>query len=113
MALAYFKQDDCSLIVLFNIVFLLMVFAFAAHEKTIFTEFFCLFLQLQLCLAQNPDSSMVQKVAVIGAGISGLTSIKACLDEGLEPTCFERSQDIGGLWRYKVIWTQGVKHIKQ
>nr|XP_057930295.1 flavin-containing monooxygenase 5-like isoform X2 [Doryrhamphus excisus] len=44
---------------------------------------------------------MVQKVAVIGAGISGLTSIKACLDEGLEPTCFESSHDIGGLWRFK------------
>ncbi|XP_054646448.1 flavin-containing monooxygenase 5-like [Dunckerocampus dactyliophorus] len=44
---------------------------------------------------------MVKKVAVIGAGISGLTSIKACLDEGLEPTCFESSHDIGGLWRFK------------
>uniref|UniRef100_A0A671V0M5 Flavin-containing monooxygenase n=1 Tax=Sparus aurata TaxID=8175 RepID=A0A671V0M5_SPAAU len=42
-----------------------------------------------------------QWVAVIGAGISGLTSIKACLDEGLEPTCFESSHDIGGLWRFK------------
>ncbi|XP_059196509.1 flavin-containing monooxygenase 5-like [Centropristis striata] len=44
---------------------------------------------------------MVQKVAVIGAGISGLTSIKACLEEGLQPTCFESSHDIGGLWRFK------------
>ncbi|KAM8930870.1 dimethylaniline monooxygenase [N-oxide-forming] 2-like [Pelodytes ibericus] len=40
------------------------------------------------------------RVAVIGAGTSGLTSIKCCLDEGLEPTCFERSDDIGGVWRY-------------
>uniref|UniRef100_A0A8C5PQQ6 Flavin-containing monooxygenase n=1 Tax=Leptobrachium leishanense TaxID=445787 RepID=A0A8C5PQQ6_9ANUR len=40
------------------------------------------------------------KVAVIGAGVSGLASIKTCLDEGLNPTCFERSEDIGGLWRY-------------
>ncbi|KAM7011994.1 uncharacterized protein LKV04_022432 [Tautogolabrus adspersus] len=47
------------------------------------------------------QSSMMQKVAVIGAGVSGLTSIKACLDEGLEPTCFESSHDIGGLWRFK------------
>uniref|UniRef100_A0A3B3Y4Y7 Flavin-containing monooxygenase n=1 Tax=Poecilia mexicana TaxID=48701 RepID=A0A3B3Y4Y7_9TELE len=45
---------------------------------------------------------MVQKVAVIGAGPCGLSSVKACLDEGLEPTCFESSDDIGGLWRYKV-----------
>ncbi|XP_066453360.1 flavin-containing monooxygenase 5-like isoform X2 [Eleutherodactylus coqui] len=44
---------------------------------------------------------MVKKVAVIGAGCSGLPAIKCCLDEGLEPTCFERSDDIGGLWRFK------------
>ncbi|NXD82928.1 FMO4 monooxygenase, partial [Halcyon senegalensis] len=43
---------------------------------------------------------MVQRVAVIGAGAGGLASIKCCLDEGLEPTCFERSEDIGGVWRY-------------
>ncbi|NXJ82068.1 FMO1 monooxygenase, partial [Trogon melanurus] len=40
------------------------------------------------------------RVAVVGAGASGLTAIKCCLDEGLEPTCFEQSQDIGGVWRY-------------
>ncbi|NXM02909.1 FMO1 monooxygenase, partial [Tyrannus savana] len=39
-------------------------------------------------------------VAVVGAGVSGLAATKCCLDEGLEPTCFEQSQDIGGLWRY-------------
>ncbi|KFP86822.1 Dimethylaniline monooxygenase [N-oxide-forming] 4, partial [Apaloderma vittatum] len=43
---------------------------------------------------------MVRSVAVIGAGAAGLASIKCCLDEGLEPTCFERSEDIGGIWRY-------------
>ncbi|NWV00222.1 FMO1 monooxygenase, partial [Upupa epops] len=40
------------------------------------------------------------RVAVVGAGVSGLTATKCCLDEGLEPTCFEQSQDLGGLWRY-------------
>uniref|UniRef100_F6VVQ6 Flavin-containing monooxygenase n=1 Tax=Ornithorhynchus anatinus TaxID=9258 RepID=F6VVQ6_ORNAN len=39
------------------------------------------------------------KVAVVGAGVSGLSSLKCC-DEGLEPICFERSDDIGGLWRF-------------
>nr|XP_020670359.1 dimethylaniline monooxygenase [N-oxide-forming] 1-like isoform X1 [Pogona vitticeps] len=43
---------------------------------------------------------MPKKVAIVGAGVSGLASIKCCLDEGLEPTCFERSDDIGGLWRF-------------
>ncbi|CAH6789427.1 flavin-containing monooxygenase 5 [Phodopus roborovskii] len=43
----------------------------------------------------------VKKIAVIGAGVSGLGAIKCCLEEGLEPTCFEKSRDIGGLWRYE------------
>ncbi|NWI06845.1 FMO5 monooxygenase, partial [Tichodroma muraria] len=42
-----------------------------------------------------------QRVAIIGAGASGLCALKCCLDEGLEPTCFEQSQDIGGLWRFE------------
>uniref|UniRef100_A0A3P8SZB7 Flavin-containing monooxygenase n=1 Tax=Amphiprion percula TaxID=161767 RepID=A0A3P8SZB7_AMPPE len=44
---------------------------------------------------------MVGRVAVIGAGSSGLVCIKTCIDEGLEPVCFERSDDIGGLWKFK------------
>lgn len=45
---------------------------------------------------------MAKRVAVIGAGVSGLSSIKCCLDEDLEPTCFERTNDIGGLWKFTV-----------
>ena len=45
---------------------------------------------------------MPRRVAVIGGGSSGLACIKCCLDEGLEPICFESSDDIGGLWRFKV-----------
>ncbi|CAL1534301.1 unnamed protein product [Lymnaea stagnalis] len=41
-----------------------------------------------------------KRVAVIGAGASGLPAIKCCLDEGLTPVCFERTEHIGGLWRY-------------
>ncbi|KAM9002854.1 LOW QUALITY PROTEIN: flavin-containing monooxygenase 5-like [Sarcophilus harrisii] len=43
----------------------------------------------------------VKRVAVIGAGVSDISAIKCCLEEGLEPTCFEGSNDIGGLWRYQ------------
>ncbi|KAM6154293.1 flavin-containing monooxygenase 5-like [Erethizon dorsatum] len=43
----------------------------------------------------------VRKIAVIGAGVSGLGAIKSCLEEGLEPLCFEKSNDIGGLWKYE------------
>lgn len=43
-----------------------------------------------------------KRVAIIGAGSSGLCNIKCCLEEGLEPVCFESSDEIGGLWRFKV-----------
>ena len=41
-----------------------------------------------------------KRIAIIGAGASGLTAIKCCLDEGLEPVCFEKTKEIGGLWNY-------------
>ncbi len=41
-----------------------------------------------------------KRVAIIGAGASGLTAIKCVREEGLVPVCFERSDDIGGLWNY-------------
>ncbi|XP_070531991.1 flavin-containing monooxygenase 5-like isoform X2 [Ptychodera flava] len=43
---------------------------------------------------------MPKRVAVLGAGASGLIAIKSCLDEGLEPVCLEKGTDIGGLWKY-------------
>ncbi|XP_041482053.1 flavin-containing monooxygenase 5-like [Lytechinus variegatus] len=44
---------------------------------------------------------MGKKIAIIGAGASGLAAIKCCLDEGLEPVCFDKADDIGGLWYYR------------
>ncbi|OSC35698.1 flavin-containing monooxygenase [Mycobacterium decipiens] len=38
------------------------------------------------------------KVGVIGAGPSGLTTIKQLRDEGHDVVCFEKSADIGGIW---------------
>ncbi|XP_070532004.1 flavin-containing monooxygenase 5-like [Ptychodera flava] len=43
---------------------------------------------------------MPKRIAVIGAGASGLIAMKCCLDEGLEPVCFDKGTDIGGLWNY-------------
>ncbi|KAK8786648.1 hypothetical protein V5799_023586 [Amblyomma americanum] len=41
------------------------------------------------------------KVAVIGAGATGVTAVKACLEEGLDVVCFERAANCGGLWWYR------------
>ena len=42
-----------------------------------------------------------KRVGIVGGGVSGLIAIKSCLDEELEPICFERTSKIGGLWRYE------------
>uniref|UniRef100_A0A0K0FPJ5 Flavin-containing monooxygenase n=1 Tax=Strongyloides venezuelensis TaxID=75913 RepID=A0A0K0FPJ5_STRVS len=41
------------------------------------------------------------RVCIIGAGVSGLPSIKSCLEEGFTVICYEKSDDIGGLWNYR------------
>ncbi|XP_070548206.1 dimethylaniline monooxygenase [N-oxide-forming] 2-like [Ptychodera flava] len=42
-----------------------------------------------------------KRVAIVGGGVSGLVSIKSCLEEGgLEPVCFERHDKLGGVWYY-------------
>ncbi|KAH6937222.1 hypothetical protein HPB50_026007 [Hyalomma asiaticum] len=45
----------------------------------------------------DPQSPLV---VVIGAGSSGLPTIKSCLEEGLRVVCLERTDSVGGLWRY-------------
>ena len=39
-----------------------------------------------------------KKVAIIGAGPSGLVSVKYAVENDLAPVVFERSSTIGGLW---------------
>ena len=41
------------------------------------------------------------KIAVIGAGSSGMTATKQCLDEGFDVVVFEKTHYTGGLWRYQ------------
>ncbi|KCV68695.1 hypothetical protein H696_04983 [Fonticula alba] len=49
---------------------------------------------------QQPRGFADRRVLVIGAGCSGLSALKECLAAGLKTVCFEKSSDIGGLWRY-------------
>ena len=37
----------------------------------------------------------IRRVAVLGAGVSGLAAIKTCLEEGLQPVCFEKARELG------------------
>ena len=46
-------------------------------------------------MSQNP------KIAIIGAGPSGITALKNLETNGFDVTCFEMSNQIGGNWVYK------------
>ena len=54
---------------------------------------------IMILLISNVDISYTamtrRRVAVVGAGVSGLSATKACLDESLDPVCFEMRQDLG------------------
>ncbi|MBZ0251859.1 MAG: NAD(P)-binding domain-containing protein [Candidatus Methylomirabilis sp.] len=60
------------------------------------------------------------RVAVIGAGSSGIAAAKVCLDHGLEPVVYERDAEIGGNWTYRdrpghssVYWSTYINTSKQ
>ncbi len=40
------------------------------------------------------------RIAIIGAGCSGITALKNCLAKGLDVTCFDANTDLGGNWIY-------------
>ena len=46
------------------------------------------------------SSQSRRRIAVIGAGVSGLAAAKCLLEEGLEPMIYEQAPQIGGLWNY-------------
>jgi dimethylaniline monooxygenase (N-oxide forming) len=49
-----------------------------------------------------------RRVAVIGAGPSGLVTVKELLDQGHRPVCFEKAGSLGGVFRFGehdgVVW---------
>ena len=46
-------------------------------------------------------SSSLPRVAVIGAGSSGITALKTLVEQGFDVTCYEASDRIGGNWVYE------------
>ncbi|GAB6023832.1 Cyclopentanone 1,2-monooxygenase (CPMO) [Chamberlinius hualienensis] len=43
----------------------------------------------------------MKPVVIIGAGFSGVITLKICLENGLDAVCYERMDHFGGLWRYR------------
>lgn len=52
-----------------------------------------------------------KRVCIIGAGPSGLTAIKACLEDGMKPICYEKTPELGGLWRFRPDNIEGVSSV--
>ncbi|GFV65951.1 dimethylaniline monooxygenase 5 [Trichonephila clavipes] len=52
-----------------------------------------------------------KRIAVIGGGFSGLNSIRALKEEGMEPVCFEKTSSPGGTWCYREQAIQGIPSI--
>jgi dimethylaniline monooxygenase (N-oxide forming) len=52
--------------------------------------------------------SQAKRVAVVGAGPSGIATVKELLAEGHDPVCFERAASLGGVFRFDedtgVVW---------
>ena len=46
-------------------------------------------------------SSHLPTAAVIGAGSSGITALKGLVEQGIEATCFEASDRVGGNWVFE------------
>lgn len=49
----------------------------------------------------RPFSKTLPKVAVVGAGISGLTCARTLTDHGFEVTVFEKSRGTYGHWTHR------------
>uniref|UniRef100_A0A2R5LMU9 Flavin-containing monooxygenase n=1 Tax=Ornithodoros turicata TaxID=34597 RepID=A0A2R5LMU9_9ACAR len=41
------------------------------------------------------------RVVIVGAGTAGVAALKACVEEGIDAVCYERDEDIGGLWWFR------------
>ena len=59
----------------------------------------------------NQSQIMSKRIAIIGAGASGLPCIKEALESGFIPICFEKTSYTGGLWRYHDDDEEGVASV--
>jgi dimethylaniline monooxygenase (N-oxide forming) len=50
----------------------------------------------------------IRRVAVIGAGWSGIYAVKSLTEAGLDVTCFESTDSVGGIWQYRPDRSGGV-----
>jgi hypothetical protein len=52
-----------------------------------------------------------ERVAVLGAGVSGLQSVRALKAKGFDVTAYDGSPKVGGLWRNSFVWGTSAKAV--
>lgn len=52
------------------------------------------------CIMQTNQNKKVRKIAIVGAGPSGLCCAKNAVDFGFDVTVYERNAEVGGTWIY-------------
>src|SRR6266487_3745366 len=61
----------------------------------------------------SSKSENSKRVAVIGCGGAGLPSLKWCLQVGFNAVCYEKSDNLGGLWRYRENDIPGISGVQK
>ncbi|KAI1300026.1 Flavin-containing monooxygenase 5 [Halotydeus destructor] len=56
-------------------------------------------------------SFVMTRICVIGGGSSGLVATKECLAAGFAVDCYEKTDNVGGLWRYREDDVDGVASV--
>jgi len=51
------------------------------------------------------------RICIIGAGASGITAAKACLEEGLDVVVYEKTGYTAGLWTYQDRGIDGISSV--
>ena len=44
---------------------------------------------------------MKHPIVIIGGGYCGIISLKICLENGLDAIVYEKTDNFGGLWRFR------------
>lgn len=85
------------------------IILFHTNTINVIPFFFLTLLSRNIC----KDSFYVMRIAIIGAGFSGITTAKTLRDLGHECVILEKCSDIGGVWsesrRYPGLQTQNTK----
>ena len=96
------------MLITIDVDFMHHLFAFQTVKKSFIRFLFITKILLLIYFLLLSYTITVPTVAIIGAGPSGLTAAKAAIECGLSPSIFEKSSNLGGLWKSETryVWNE-------